>query len=179
MNLSSITLSLGLIGLIVSIYGIFFPSKIYYFVEKFPRNILIGRILAAICCILAARESFVMNMAGLNAYKDLIYIIAPVIFVCSIIFLKELLASRALGGILCLISVPIVKTASLSGSPFFQIISLIGYVWVIYGITLLMAPWTFRKINFFLSRNKSFPKKLFFFKGIACIFLIYLALFIY
>ena len=96
MSLSSITLSLGLIGLIVSVYGIFFPSKVYYFVEKFPRNAFVGRILAAACCILAARESFAMNMAGLNVYKDLIYIIAPAIFVCSIIFLKELLLKQTI-----------------------------------------------------------------------------------
>lgn len=179
MNLSSITLSLGLIGLIVSIYGIFFPLKIYYFVEKFPRNVILGRVLAAICCILAARESFLMNMAGLNAYKNLIFIIAPVIFICSTVFLKELLASRALGGILCLISVSIVKTASLSGAHLFQIMSFIGYVWVIYGITLLLAPWNFRKINDFLSEKRVPPKNLYFFKAIFCIFLIYLALFVY
>ena len=66
MNLSTITLTLGLISLFTSVYGFINPAKIYSFIKKFPRNELAGKVLSAICCILAARESFLMNMAGLN-----------------------------------------------------------------------------------------------------------------
>ena len=179
MSLSIIALILGLIGLFFSVYGFIYPLRIYSFLQKFPRNEVMGKVLACICCILAARESFLMNMAGLNSYKFLIYFISPIIFACSIIYLKELLAPRALGGIYCLLAVPVVKTAALSDAYLFQIMSFIGYVWVIYGITLLLAPWNFRKINDFLSGKRVFPKNLFFFKAIFCIFLIYLALFVY
>ena len=179
MNLSTITLILGLIGLFTSVYGFIYPVKIYSFIKKFPRNERAGKVLAAICCILAARESFLMNMAGLNTYKFLIYAIAPIIFICSVIYLKELLAPRALGGIYCLIAVPVVKIAALSGAPFFQIVSFIGYIWVVYGITLLMAPWYFRKINELFCVNGRFSKKVWFIKGSSDLFLIYLSLLVY
>ena len=179
MSLSIIALILGLIGLFFSVYGFIYPLRIYSFLQKFPRNEVMGKVLACICCILAARESFLMNMAGLNSYKFLIYFISPIVFACSIIYLKELLAPRALGGIYCLLAVPVVKTAALSDAPFFQIVSFIGYVWVIYGITLLMAPWYFRKINELFCVNGRFSKKVWFIKGASGLFLIYLSLFVY
>ena len=86
-----------------------------------------------------------MNMGFLDAYKKYIYILSPAVFIASVVYMKELLAPRALGGFLLLIAVPIVRTAATSGSPMFQILVAVVYLWVIYGIILLMSPWYFRK----------------------------------
>ena len=80
-------------------------------------------------------------------YKNFIYILAPLVFIGSVTCLKELLAARALGGLLCLIAVPITKVAVFSDCPYFQIITAIAYSWVVLGIVFLMAPWRFRQMH--------------------------------
>ena len=68
-------------------------------------------------------------------------------FIGNVTCLKELLAARAFGGLLCLVAVPITKVAALSDRPYFQIITLMAYHWVVFGIIFLMAPWRFRQLH--------------------------------
>lgn len=147
MSLDSIAIFIGAIALLFAGIGLAYEHSFRARILNFSRNIFLGRVLALLCCILAAREAYLMNMGGLNQYKHIIFYIAPIVFFCACIYMKELLAARALGGILCLVSVPIVKVASLSGVNYFQAISLLCYLWVLIGMTLLLSPWQFRKIS--------------------------------
>ena len=116
-------------------------------IRGFPRSRYAGWLLAGLCCWLGAREAWQMNMGGINGYKNFIYVLAPLVFIGSVTCLKELLAARALGGLLCLIAVPITKAAVFSDRPYFQIISAIAYSWVVVGVIFLMAPWRFRQMH--------------------------------
>ncbi len=145
MSLQWIAILLGVLATAGGLIGIFKPEMINRFAELFPRSIVPAWVLTALCCFLGAREALAMNMGFLDSYKIYIYLLAPVVFVASITYLKELLAPRALGGFLLLIAVPIVRTASLSGKPMFQIIVALVYLWIIYGLILLLSPWWFRK----------------------------------
>ena len=120
-----------------------------------------------------------MNMGGLSGMKSAIYLIAPLVYLGSVTCLKELLAARALGGVLCLIAVPVVKVAALSGAPAFQVITLMGYGWAIWGITLLLAPWKCRQLHEALLRSPKLLRVVLAVKLLFGLGLLYLGNFIY
>lgn len=145
MSLHWITIVLGALAVIGGLVGLFRPGFIKRFAELFPRSVVPAWILTGLCCLLGAKEALAMNMGFLDSYKMYIYVLAPAVFVASVTYMKELLAPRALGGFLLLIAVTIVKTAALSDKPMFQIVVALAYLWIIYGLILLMSPWWFRK----------------------------------
>jgi len=146
MTLQWITIILGVLAAAGGLVGVFRPDLVKRGIELFPRSVVPAWIFMALCCWLGAKEALGMNMGFLDAYKKYIYILSPVVFVASVVYMKELLAPRALGGFLLLIAVPILKTASTSGAPLFQIMSAVVYLWIVYGLVLLMSPWWFRKL---------------------------------
>ena len=145
MNLQWISIVMGVLAFAGGLLGILRPKLIHRFAELFPRSVVPAWVLTALCCILGSKEAYGMNMGFLNNYKVYIYGIALLVFLASVTYMKELLAPRALGGFLLLIAVPIIKTASLSGKPMFQVVVTIVYLWIVYGLVLLMSPWWFRK----------------------------------
>ena len=147
MTLHWISILLGALAVAGGLTGAFRPDLVRRFAELFPRSVVPAWILTALCCWLGAKEALAMNKGFMDAYEDYIYLIAPVVFIASVIYLKELLAPRALGGFLLLIAVPIVRTAALSGKPLFQIVVALAYLWIVYGLILLLSPWWFRKFN--------------------------------
>ncbi len=147
MSLSTLTIIIGALAILMAAFGFFRADLLRAYIKGFPRSSYAGWILAGFCCLLGAREALAMNMGGLNSYKMYVYLLAPLVFIGSITCLKELLAPRALGGLLCLVAVPITKVAVFSGQPYFQIISALAYLWVVIGLIWFLAPWQFRQMH--------------------------------
>ncbi len=145
MNLQWISILLGVLAVAGGLTGLLRPQLIHRFAEVFPRSVVPAWVFTALCCVLGTKEALGMNMGFLDAYKMYIYVLAPLVFLASVTYMKELLAPRALGGFLLLIAVPVIKTAALSGKPMFQVVVALAYAWIIYGLILLMSPWWFRK----------------------------------
>ena len=93
-----------------------------------------GWVLAGLCCWLGAREALLIEYGGAKWVQAFHLYLGTLVFIGSVTCLKELLAARALGGLLCLIAVPITKVAVFSDRPYFQIISALAYSWVVIGI---------------------------------------------
>jgi hypothetical protein len=146
MTLQVIAIILGALAVCGGLIGIFRPEFIRKFAELFPRSVVPAWIFTALCCWLGAKEAFEMNMGFLEVYKKYIYLISPAVFVASVVYMKELLAPRALGGFLLLIAVPILQIARWHESSLRLVVVVAVYLWVIYGIVLLMSPWWFRKV---------------------------------
>ena len=147
MSLQWIAFILGALSIAGGLTGILRPDLISRFVELFPRSIVPAWVLTALCCWFGAREALAMNMGFLDAYKQYIYILAPAVFLASVVYMKELLAPRALGGFLLLIAVPVLKIARWHESPWRLVVVVLVYCWIIYGLLLLMSPWWFRKLH--------------------------------
>jgi len=179
MSLQWISILLGVLALIGGLIGVFRPGMIRRFAELFPRSVIPAWVLTALCCWLGAMEALGMNMGFLDAYKGYIYLIAPAVFIASLIYMRELLAPRALGGFLLLIAVPIIRTAALSGKPLFQVIVVLAYIWIIYGLILLLSPWWFRKIYRPFIENSALFKATAMGKAALGIVLILMGIFIY
>ena len=160
-------------------FGIIRADLMRAYIKGFPRSNYAGWVLAGFCCFLGAREALAMNMGGLNAFKGYIFVLAPLVFVGSVTCLKELLAPRALGALLCLLAVSMVKVAVFSGQPYFQIISALAYAWVIIGLVWFMAPWQFRKMHQRILKNTTLYYSLLGLKSLFGLILILLGFFIY
>ncbi|MBT8046457.1 MAG: hypothetical protein KJN67_04760 [Pontiella sp.] len=157
MSLQWISILIGTLALGGGLAGLFRRDLIIRFAELFPRSVVPAWVFTALCCWLGAKEALAMNMGPVDAIKPYIPFIAVGVFIASVVYMKELLAPRALGGFLLLIAVPIVRTAAISDAPFFQVLVALVYVWVIAGIILLMSPWYFRKLyKPFLENEKVF-----------------------
>lgn len=145
MTLQLIAIIVGLLAVAGGVYGLLKPALVHRFFELFPRSSVPAWILTALCCWLGTKEALQMNMGFLDSYKSYIYIIAPLVFVASVVYMKELLAPRALGGFLLLIAVPTLQIARWHESAWRLVVVVIVYIWIIYGIVLLLSPWYFRK----------------------------------
>ena len=179
MTLQWIAIILGTLATAGGLVGILRPELITRFAELFPRSKLPAWVFAALCCWLGAQQALGMNMGFLNAYKHLIYFIAPAVFAASVIYMKELLAPRALGGFLLLIAVPILQIARWNESPLRLVVVVLVYLWIIYGLVLMMSPWWFRKLYKPFEGNDSLFKATAFAKTALGIILLALGLFVY
>lgn len=146
MTLQMIAILIGLLAAAGGLLGLFRPERVRRFAELFPRSKAPAWILTALCCWLGAREALDMNMGFLDAYKKYIYFLAPAVFAASVVYMKELLAPRALGGFLLLVAVPILETTRWHESAWRLVVVVVVYLWIICGITLLLSPWYFRKM---------------------------------
>jgi hypothetical protein len=145
MTLQWIAIILGTLMLAGGLFGALRPQLAGRAMELFPRSAKPAWILTALCCWLGTKEALHMNMGFLDAYKNYIYLIAPAVFVASLVYLKELLAPRALGGFLLLVAVPILQIARWHESLLRLVVVVLVYLWIIYGLVLLLSPWWFRK----------------------------------
>lgn len=179
MTLQWIAILIGALATAGGLVGVSRPDLIKRFAELFPRSTAPAWILTALCCVLGAKEALGMNMGFLDAYKKYIYVISPAVFIASVVYMKELLAPRALGGFLLLIAVPILQIVRWHESPLRLVVVVLVYLWIIYGLVLLMSPWYFRKISAPFMENESLFKATAYGKTVLGIALLLLGIFVY
>jgi hypothetical protein len=179
MTLQWIAIILGVLATAGGLVGVLRPDLVKRQIEIFPRSVAPAWIFTALCCVLGAQQALKMNMGFLDAYKNYIYVISPAVFFASVVYMKELLAPRALGGFLLLIAVPILQAARWHESPWRLVVVVLVYLWIVYGLVLLMSPWYFRKITAPFMENEPLFKATAFAKTAFGIALLLLGLFVY
>ena len=78
-------------------------------------------------------------------FRGLLWVLVPLSYVLIIFFMDELLAPRALGGLLLLAASPVLDAARFHTSNLRLIMTVMAYVWVIAGIVLVVSPYRFRR----------------------------------
>ncbi len=179
MTLQWIAIILGVLATAGGLVGVLRPDLVKRFAELFPRSVAPAWVFTALCCWLGAKEALGMNMGFLDAYKKYIYIISPAVFIASVVYLKELLAPRALGGFLLLIAVPILQIARWHESALRLVVVVLVYLWIIYGLVLLLSPWWFRKFSAPFLENEALLKGTALAKTALGIALLLLGIFVY
>ncbi|MBI2441334.1 MAG: hypothetical protein HYV35_08195 [Lentisphaerae bacterium] len=121
-------------------------------VKAFPRHVWSGRILAAADLIWAAWLVLQMGSAWVDAHRALVYVAMPVFYVLIIILMDDLLAARALGGLLLLVPLPILESAFVHPAASRLLMTTFAYMLVVLGLVLVWSPfklrqWTERWIN--------------------------------
>jgi len=148
-DLQKLSLIVGAIIVCLSLPCLLVPQKAKTWIASFPRSRVAAWFLTLICTVWVTRLLFVTPLGFFESYKPSLYLLAPLFFVLTVVFMEELLAPRALGGIMLLVPCLIINIARQRG---IMLVSL-AYVQVIVGIMLVLSPYLFRKAMAFWIEN--------------------------
>lgn len=145
--LGSITLAVAVFGIVLSILLWIAPGAMRRGMRAFPRHTLSGCVLSAVALVWAAWLLYHMPMGILDPYKPALLGLTPLTIGLTWYYLDELLAVRALGGILLLIPAPWLAAARLHPSPWSAVASGCAYLMVLKGLLLVLSPYQFRRLG--------------------------------
>lgn len=135
--LSSFLIVFGLLALAA-------PSAWRGAMAAFPRHTPSAVLLTAVDLIWVAWLLLDMTKGRFAHLQPIIYIAAPVSFFLLTRYMEELLAPRALGGLLLLAAGPALDAARWNDSSLRLIFTTLIYVMIIKGIVLILSPYRFR-----------------------------------
>ena len=146
-TLFAITLVLGVLMLGWHLFLCLFPAKAGVCLAGFPRHRWAGRVLTVIAVGWVTYLVWNSQIAWLERYRLLLCVLSPVAYALIIMFVDELLAARALGGIFLLIPVLILEAAFVYPSNTRWVLTIFAYVLVVLGMILVWSPYMFRKMT--------------------------------
>jgi hypothetical protein len=147
-TLASVSIGTGVVYLALSVPLLACAAWAQGIIKGFPRHVWAGRILAAPALAWAVFLVREMPLGWFDAYKGWLYMVGPLLYVLIVIFMEELLAARALGGLLLLVAGPVLEASNATnaaGCSWRLVLVALAYTWVIAGMALMLAPWRFRK----------------------------------
>lgn len=136
---------MGALGIAASLWQALAPAQVRQLLDALPRHTLAGWALAAADLLWVAWLINRTNLGSFDAWKPALYFLTPLSFYLLIQYLDELLAVRALGGLLLLLAAPVLDIARWHTSDWRLVIAGLAYLWVVIGMTLVMSPHLFRR----------------------------------
>lgn len=146
MSLAGICLTEGAIGLVLGLFFLGAPARARATLKAFPRNIRVGAVLAAVALAWSAMEVNKMPLGFVDAFKVWLWILGPLVYFLVMVFMNELLAPRALGGLLMLSASPVLELQRVNGSGWTVVLAVLAYAWVVAGMILVLSPYRFRQV---------------------------------
>jgi hypothetical protein len=148
LNLSTLSIVLGLAICIPQIYGLARPGAFAQSVRKFPRSLAWGYTL-----MLLGTAWFLWNLsqesiADFASYKNILFGGFAAIGIGTCIFVQDFLAVRGLAIVLLLLAKAMVDTGRprLADTSWTLVIQTLAYIYVIAGIWFTVSPWRVRNI---------------------------------
>jgi uncharacterized protein YjeT (DUF2065 family) len=132
---------------------LFFPQRARAWMAGFPRNRWAGVALTAVDIVWSAWLVMHIPLGRFDYFKPSLYVVAPVLFALIVWLMDELLAARALGGLLLLIPSPLLDVARWHESDLRLVVTILAYIFVVKGIALVLCPYLFRKAVAWWARN--------------------------
>jgi len=146
-DIRMLAMVIGGIACLLSLPCLAAPERAMEWIRDFPRNKFVAWIMTAVGVTWVAWLLFITPLGWVDNYKLSLYVLAPGFFLLVVNYMDELLAPRALGGLLLLLPSPIIDIARQRG---LLLVSL-AYVLVVMGIMLVLSPYMFRKsLAFFI-----------------------------
>lgn len=135
------SICLGAFKLLFSAFGFAAPAKAMTGLRAFPRSKWPARVLSTVDLVWAAILLNEMPMGAFDSWKVALYALCPLAIILVPLYLDELLAPRALGGLYLLIASPILAAARWHPSDLSVILSFLSYLIICIGIALVLAPY--------------------------------------
>ncbi|MEI6563863.1 MAG: hypothetical protein WCO42_06100 [bacterium] len=147
MSLEELSLWIGGVYIVLHLPLVAAPQMTRKLLKAFPRNFWAGVILTGIALIWSAYAVYDMPLgAFIEEYKWVLWGLTPAIYALILAFMNELLAPRALGGLLLLVANPVLSIQCLYSTRFTWGIAALAYVWIVGGIILVLSPYRFRQV---------------------------------
>jgi len=138
---------LGGLGVLTGAAMIRFPSAVRAGLQAFPRSKWPGWILTAVCVFWVYGVVSHAALGRFDVVKPFLPFAAVLLAAAIVYFMDELLAPRALGGLLLLLANPVLQGVRWVDSPWRLVVAVMAYAWVLLGCALILHPWLFRKIT--------------------------------
>ncbi len=116
-----------------------------------PRNVWWARLLTAAALAWSAWLLYDMPLGWFDAHKKWLWAAAPAVWWMIDRHMPELLAARAVGGLLLLAANPVLDAVRWLDTPWRLSMVVAAYVWVVAGMTLVAAPYWFRRMAAWLT----------------------------
>ena len=142
--LPQIALAVGAATGLLGAFSLALPSPARRLWKAFPRSVWPGRVLAAICLVWSALWICVMPLGPLMIVRDLLWLLLPLAIAAVWIFIPELLACRAAGGLLVLVPAPMLSAAAWHPSVWRYAVILYAYAMIVAGMYYIALPWLLR-----------------------------------
>ena len=114
-------------------------------IKRFPRSRIMGAVLSVIGFAWAGWLLHQTPMGRFEQYRNILYALFPLVCILVNILNSELLAPRALGGILMLVPAPLLAAARWHPSPWRYLVIVVAYILILKGIALILSPYVFRR----------------------------------
>ncbi len=122
------------------------PDLAGSWISGFPRNVLAGRVLAAVDVAWVVVLLLQSDFKWVENHVFLLVLSAPVSLLLIVLFVDDLLAVRALGGLFLLAPQAILDAALVHPSNIRLVMTFFAYVLVLLGIVWVWSPFMFRKM---------------------------------
>lgn len=129
------------------------PGRMRRLALDFPRSRWPAWLLTAVDLCWAGWVVYHAELGRFNGLKPSLFLLTPLAIGLVAFFMDELLAPRALGGLLLLLANPILNAARWHPSPWHFVLTALAYVWVAAGIVLVLSPFRFRQVADFATRT--------------------------
>lgn len=144
-ELASVSMIMGCVAVLWGAVLRFAPATASRLIKAFPRNDYCAFILTAAGLMWAGWLMHQMPLGRFEHLKTLIYPGVPVLFLLMAFLMRELLAPRALGGLILLFCVPILSAARWHESAWRLVVTVSAYALIVWAMALVLSPYLFRK----------------------------------
>ena len=145
MTLAQITGGVGCLLGGLGGWGLASPVRFRQAALALPRHKVAAWILTLLALVWAVHELQDLSLGGLDVWKQRAYYAVPVAFYFIAAYLDELLAARALGGLLLLLPTPWLAAARWHDSDWSLAPKITAYVMVVAGMYLVATPYRLRQ----------------------------------
>ncbi len=125
-------------------FGLLKPQACFKALKEFPRNKVVGFVLATIAGLWALWLMATMDLGEFSRLRNLLVILIPVTWFLAIKFVDEFLAVRALGFVALLAAAPLLDSAFLQPQISRLLLVVLAYVWATKGIFWVGMPYLLR-----------------------------------
>ncbi len=131
---------IGLIHLLLGVAMLVGRGKAADAFKRFPRSAIAGVALSTLAFLWAAVIVHVAPLDFIAPYKTPVVIVLLVSIPLSWFWMGDLLAARALGGLLCLLPAPVLLATRFLDSPWRLVMVVLMYVYAVAGMFFADMP---------------------------------------
>ncbi len=146
MKLSTLSILLGLIVALPSIYGLVNPKAFAELARKFPRYTPVGYVLTILGTVWFLYYVHLETVSDFAAMKKWFFLVFSAVGLGTCVFVRDFLPVRGLAVVLLLAAKLMVDTANWVDTEWRLVISTWAYVFVFAGIWFTVSPWRLRDI---------------------------------
>ncbi len=123
----------------------FWPDHVRRWAVAFPRNRWAAMILTAVALFWVVQIVHHARLGRVEPVKSWLWPMWPVATATLVTFMDELLAVRALGGLMLLAMNPLLRAGRLHPSQWTPVVAVMAYAVIIAGLAWILGPYRFRQ----------------------------------